>query len=145
MIDLQIHERSYCTCDKCKLICKKVPGILAPGEVERIISRIDDEIDVTDINEVADWAADFFTTDKRFGGIPVIVPIAPCKFFNTLTETCGIHSFAPFGCRVTNACVDGAEYRNEAFRSLMRNIRDDPDYAMLWSKIRCIQKDKGGT
>ncbi len=117
---LDQFERSYCDCRQCTAACKAMPGMVAPGDLDRIMEFCGVTMDTEENWVVAHFAASegaaVVCSDGKTFRIPTIVPKQKpnghCVFLNDDGE-CTIHPVSPFGCRCFNVCETDPE-RNEA-------------------------------
>jgi Fe-S-cluster containining protein len=93
-------ERTKCACAGCKACCKRQPGPLAAGDLERIQNHLglaDDEVGEWF------WASPGALVKDQDGRVTRIGSITPqrrqgkCVFLDD-QERCTIHEVAPFGC-----------------------------------------------
>jgi Fe-S-cluster containining protein len=102
-------NRTTCACDQCTRCCKRQPGALAAGDLDRIVSFVAQRQAVT--LEVAFervkaqlWASPgALVMDTETGQLRRIGSITPqmrrgrCVFLDQ-NDRCSIHPVAPFGC-----------------------------------------------
>jgi len=139
--DLEAYERSYCDCAKCGAACRSMPGMLAPGDMDRIADFCGEDTD--DQNWVtqhfrASEGAMVVTNEGNHCRIPTIVPKqvpgGNCVFLKE--GKCSIHPVSPFGCRVFKVCDDDDEQLdNEKSRSALSCIAGNIDYNMMHHQL----------
>jgi len=139
--DLDAYERSYCDCDKCGAACRAMPGMLAPGDMDKIADFTGGDSDDPE------WVKDHFrasegamvvTSEGNHCRIPTIVPKqmpnGQCVF---LTEDgCSIHPVSPFGCRVFKVCDDDDQnLDNEKSCTALSCVAGNIDYNMMHNQL----------
>jgi Fe-S-cluster containining protein len=93
-------ERTVCACETCKACCKRQPGPLAPGDLERIAEHLG--MTVEDAKQFF-WASpgclvrDGLGETRRIGTITPRYRKGRCVFLDE-NDRCKIHPVAPFGC-----------------------------------------------
>lgn len=125
--------RTTCACRQCVACCKSQPGMLAPGDVERIVAyaRLQPE-DVPRLFRKSPGALVRETTTKRVAWIGTITPRLDhgrCVFL-TEADRCRIHDVAPFGCAYFDMHMDEREGQRRSAWGL-REILNSADYAAL--------------
>lgn len=138
---LQQHERSACACGACRQVCHTQPGMLAPGDLQRICRFLD--IEPTQAFLEANFRAD--GRPARIAGenvqLPVLVPETTeaglCVFLGK-TGKCTIHPVAPFGCSRVNAC-DPPQRRRRAIQTCCNAIARSMRYLNLWTRLAVSQ------
>lgn len=138
---LEQYERTYCDCRKCKVQCHTMPGILAPGDWERIqpvALKLGNIADPDILLEVGESTIDL--PDGTHLTIPAITPAlhnGACIFLNRTNGKCSIHAVAPFGCRVGNSCTDDdSGMIAERTAALLHACHSDPAYNALAEELR---------
>ena len=138
--DLDQFERSYCDCRKCSLTCRYMPGMCAPGDVQKIARYLGEQ-------PSAEWIAKHFEASEgspvRVHGKAVYVPtIVPAQnetngqcVFMTDDGRCSVHPVAPFGCSRINVCQDREGDNDERHRTALQHIALDDTYPQLWVSL----------
>jgi Fe-S-cluster containining protein len=125
--------RTTCACAECVRCCTTQPGMLAPGEWERIVAVIGDA--EARRSFVASPGAQVVSMETgRQYRIGTITPrydrrAKRCVFLDD-HQRCRIHAVAPAGCAYfdTHQSAMEGQRRSQWF---MTEIRDDPEYAAL--------------
>lgn len=93
--------RTKCCCDACVKCCKRQPGPLMPGDLERIAEHRGETVEQAKENF---WASPgSLVKNTATGEVERIGTITPkyrkgrCVFLNE-NDRCSIHEVAPFGC-----------------------------------------------
>jgi Fe-S-cluster containining protein len=99
--------RTRCACTQCVACCKSMPGMLIPGDPERILAHASLPNDA--VLSVQELSRQFFVASEGAQvilrgqpmRIPTIVPAQQsdgrCVFLDA-SGRCTIHAFAPYGC-----------------------------------------------
>lgn len=133
-------SRTVCACADCASHCKRQPGPLAPGDFERIASKM---------QLPAEQAAAFFRAspgalvrDSQTGlprRIGTIVPATTdaggrCVFLDQ-NDQCLIHDVAPFGCAYFDHHMPARiAYPRTVW--YLRAVDASPDYARIRSALK---------
>ncbi len=132
--------RTTCACSKCLAACQSMPGMLIPGDVERIADLL--QIPPEDR---AVWALDHFQASEgalvaqagRAFRIPTVVPAArpdgSCIFL-TSDGRCGVHAQSPFGCAYNDMHQDAATGNRVSaagLRAIAADFAQGGDYGQL--------------
>jgi len=139
--DLEMYERSYCSCGKCSAACKAMPGMLAPGDMDRIAEfrgADTDDPDWVKAHFSASEGALVVTRDGDHCRIPTIVSkqdeAGHCVFLKD--GQCSIHPVSPFGCRVFKVCDhDDQELDNTKSAAALSCIAGNIDYNMMHHEL----------
>ncbi len=133
----ELFPRSECACAGCVACCKAMPGMLIPGDAERI------EIAQPTLspNLVASEGALVVYRGEAMR-IPTIVPAqksdGSCVFLDD-QDRCTIHAVAPYGCshfdtHQSRSGSDGGDARSSA--GLQAIVQDaSGDYVRLWTYL----------
>jgi Fe-S-cluster containining protein len=109
MIQEHNFKRTECACQQCTACCKRQPGSLAPGDLERIAGYIAEKQELTPevaLREVKRqlWASPGgLYKDMLSGKVTRVGTITPrfrrgrCIFLDA-NDRCSIHPVAPFAC-----------------------------------------------
>lgn len=126
----QLFERTTCGCAECIEPCRRQPGPLAPGDLERIAAFLG--------RTLRDIAGSFWASpgaivrDARTQAVRTIGTITPrrragrCVFLSS-DNRCRIHPVAPFGCAYFDMHQSPEEGQRRSFW-LHRTIEADADY-----------------
>lgn len=133
---LEKYEPSSCRCRQCIAACRSKPGMLAPGDIERIAAYVGAEPTGEFVERsfrAADGEMATFGEDRI--KVPTIVPAqhedGRCVFL-TVDERCAIHPAKPFGCSRQNGC----EPENErALEACFGAIADGEEYLEQWTQL----------
>jgi Fe-S-cluster containining protein len=124
--------RTTCACEGCVRCCKRQPGPLAPGDLEKIAAFRSETVEEAKKNF---WASPgSLVRDTRTGEVRRIGTITPryrkgrCVFLNE-KDRCDIHPVSPFGC----ACFDTHMGRDQSLwrSSWLAHATDNPEYQQL--------------
>lgn len=155
MKELTEYEPSSCRCAGCVDQCCSAPGILAPGDLERIAAYVG--ADAGEGGRASGFASVNFEAvepmacievsdnenkphvDELCGKVPWIRPrrhasgirAGRCVFL-TDDDRCSVYSVRPFGCAVCNACEGG---NAAAVDSCLVAIANDLVYLEMWTEI----------
>lgn len=133
------HEQSWCACAACRQFCRASPGILAPGDAERIAAYLGEDCDDEFL------AGNFYPAllpdpDDQRETMPALRPNrgadGKCVFLTGAAgeERCSIHPVAPAGCRRINACEDGKRAVKVA-KTILRLIGRSVRYVRQWQQV----------
>lgn len=129
-------KRTKCGCASCVMHCRRQPGFLVPGDLERITAELratgrEAEIE----NFVASPGA---VIGNRATGktqrVPTITPArkpdGSCAFLDDAGR-CTIHEVAPFGCAYYDDHNITTQEANRRTLWALKLIMDTPNYALL--------------
>lgn len=131
MIDVPF-ARTTCACAECVDCCKRQPGALAPGELERIAEHLGQSVRVTALKFWASPGA--LVGDTKTGRTWRVGTITPrlvrgrCIFLDA-QDRCAIHAVAPFGCAYFDTHMSAAEGQPRG--SWLAKQQMDPAYQSL--------------
>lgn len=99
---LNPFQRTTCACTDCTACCKRQPGFLIPGDLERIASYLGETVEKV---KAYFWSSEGALVQDSNGRQYRIRTITPrydkrkkrCVFL-TDDDKCSIHEVAPFGC-----------------------------------------------
>lgn len=161
--EYQKFESDYCSCDQCSSICKFSPGILIPGDIERIAAHVNEICDDGSVNP--QFMQEVFTVSfgvyhprndsfgnqelsanrnngKRHMLPPIITPDVlgetGCIFYDGEAGKCSIHTVAPFGCKRLSLCNEDDSHA-EKIQFICDQVSEDELYHKQW---RVIAKGK---
>lgn len=133
---LDEFERSSCRCRQCIDTCKTIPGILAPGDLDRIAAYVGADPEgqfLYDNFVVGEDLAQQFGNESL--NVPVIAPAqhpsGRCVFL-THDDRCSIEPVKPFGCSRCNACQGG---NRPAISACLEAIANDMPYLETWTTL----------
>lgn len=143
MTDLRSRfDRTVCDCDKCVAACMHMPGMLAPGDLQRLCPTglSPEESDA--------WLREHFAASPgavvwqqgELVRVPTIVPKirdGGCVFLQD--RRCTIHERAPFGCAFMDMHMNTAEAdrRSRAVLiEIMKDSRRDGNYSRAWHRLQ---------
>jgi Fe-S-cluster containining protein len=93
--------RTSCACEQCVRCCKRQPGPLVPGDLEKIAAHRGETIEEAKKNFWASPGSLVKTLStgevKRIGSITPKYRKGRCVFLDE-NDRCSIHPVAPFGC-----------------------------------------------
>lgn len=137
-MDLHELDRSECSCEMCRAACRHMPGMLIPGDIDRIAECLD-----TTPSE--DFIAKNFRASTGMKAlcqgntvvIPTIVPAqkpnGECVFYSN--GKCTVHKASPFGCshfRVCDNSEEGVRESGGRVRLAANAIANSVDYSLTW-------------
>lgn len=124
--------RTTCGCKGCVSNCRRQPGTLRPGDLERILAHLGEPLSAA---SKYFWSSEgALVANTRTGVQFRIRTITPrydrrkkaCIFLDD-QERCQIHAVAPFACSHFDSHMNAVEgHRRSAW--MMTQIRDDADY-----------------
>lgn len=137
---MELHDldRSECSCAMCQAACRHMPGMLIPGDIDRIAESLD-----TTPSE--DFIAKNFRASNGMkalcqGNLVVIPTIVPaqkpngeCVFYSG--GKCTVHKASPFGCSHFKVCDNSEEGVKESggrVRLAANAIANSVDYSLMW-------------
>lgn len=138
--ELGKFERSYCECGSCKAACRTLPGMLVPGDLQRIGN-------FEGVPPTTEWVREHFEAsegslcevDGKTVRVPVIVPAqrqsGRCIFL-TNDDRCSIHPVAPYGCRIFNVCETPDSDCDHRSAEALACISGEPDYLRIWGMLK---------
>ena len=97
------HARTTCDCEKCRDVCYNSPGVLIPGDCERIAEHLRERVALELFRASPGPMLSCPGSGKTFR-VPVIVPAqfdtseGPHCVFLDEEARCKIHQAAPYGC-----------------------------------------------
>lgn len=133
-----ISERDGCACDKCVAACKTIPGMLAPGDVEAILSHLG----IVDADAIEQFITSHFVGSDgalvsrrgRLFRIPTITPAQQpdgrCVFL-TADDRCEVHAVSPYGCREFNVCSPRSADDDRRVAFALEMMLGSPTYLAL--------------
>ena len=134
--------RTRCACAQCTACCKSVPGMLIPGDPERILAHA--PLPEGTVIAVPDISKRFFAASEgaevvlrgQPARIPTIVPAqrpnGRCVFLDD-SDLCTIHAFAPFGCSHFDMHQSEQEGKERSAAGLCAIVNDRGGaYYALW-------------
>lgn len=140
MSEQHSFNRTTCACEQCRACCKRQPGSLASGDLE----RIQDYLGLQD-DEVKDWfwaSPGALVKDSLTGRVQRVGTITPrfkkgrCVFLDK-DERCTIHQVAPFGCSHFDTHMEPSFAQS---RSLwLVHTQMQPEYQALRNKLPYAQ------
>lgn len=104
-------ERTRCGCFECVSCCKRQPGPLVPGDLERIAAHLGETVEQAKAHFVA--SAGSLVAERNTGRVIRIGSITPrsdggrCVFLDG-QDLCRVHPVAPFGCAYFDMHMDMA-------------------------------------
>lgn len=123
-------ERTTCACADCVSCCRKQPGALAPGDLERIAQHLGKPLDEV---KPLFWASpgplvgNLATGRKwRIGSITprYVVDQKRCIFLDN-QDRCSIHAVAPAGCSIFDVHMTAEEARPRSTWLAREQMRED--------------------
>jgi Fe-S-cluster containining protein len=121
-------SRTTCACAECVACCKRQPGPLAPGDLERIAEHRGETVEVAKAHFWASGGAlvQDQTTGRQFriGSITPRLVRGRCVFLDA-DDRCSIHSVAPFGCAYFDTHMTAAEGQRRGAWLARRQLDDD--------------------
>lgn len=139
--------RHKCRCWECQVFCLHMPGMLIPGDVDRIMCAID----VPD-GEFEQWVESTFCASRGAlviaDGQPVRIPtIVPqqkpdgsCVLLDGANR-CMVHAVAPFGCAYLDPHLD-ADEADRRVQAALHCCADD--YIALYRQGGYLKEREGG-
>jgi len=133
--------RTVCACETCRSPCHYLPGMLAPGDIERIAAHLSKSAAaVESLLRASPGALVSGSENDRMPAlrIPCIVPKSMeggmrCVFLDS-EGRCIVHPVAPFGCSHFDSHMDDAESERRG-RALLRAAAVDQDYQATWQRL----------
>lgn len=147
--ELQQFEQSrQCQCDKCAEQCVTHPGVLAPGDLERIAAEL--SLDPTSPAFLAMFSAREdgppAQVDGQYRCTNVIRPRmrrGRCVFLRD-DGTCHVNKVKPFGCRVTLPCNHNNSHLSiNACHRLIEILVSSWQHAVQWAMVHNIGATRG--
>ncbi len=132
-------ERTVCDCDECSAHCKACPGMLIPGDIERIAEYRETEV----VNVLTHLHASPGAVVMKAGQlyrIPTIVPatlsLGHCAFSEWPwgDPVCTIHDVAPYGCAYFDSHMPRAE-GDQRSRAGLVAIMQSEAYRATWQTL----------
>jgi Fe-S-cluster containining protein len=135
------YPRTVCDCEECRRPCFHLPGMLAPGDLERISDYLamplSESLPMFRASPGAKVAKQTATGLHVFR-IPTIVPAQDdrgrCVFLQS-DERCRIHAVAPYGCTHFDWHMD-REVADPRSAACLRAILDDTWYQEYGHTLR---------
>ncbi|GMU20595.1 MAG: hypothetical protein AMXMBFR13_06920 [Phycisphaerae bacterium] len=131
-------NRTVCACSKCRSFCKIIPGMLAPGDPERIAEYLG--ISSIEVNGRLLASPGAIVVHRYTGSVGRIHTIVPertaegvCVFLDE-QERCTIHPVAPFGCAYLDDHLPAREGNRRSSAALQEIIRS-PWYEARWMRL----------
>lgn len=126
-------DRTTCACSECVGCCKRQPGPLVPGDLERIAAFRGESVEEAKKNF---WASPGALVKDGAGRTSRIGTITPkwdrrkkrCVFLDD-NDRCQIHSVAPFGCAYFDTHQTPAEAHDRSIWTARQQM--DPEYQQL--------------
>ena len=145
MTKLNQFERTSCDCHQCQAACKHMPGMLAPGDIDRIAEYVG--VDMADEKPADSFIRNNFRASDGAvvvsDGIPFQIPtVVPAQrengrcVFLTEDDRCSIHPVAPFGCSQFNVCDGPSRDAGRRSSACLQEIVVSIDYHMLWNWLK---------
>lgn len=136
--------RTSCACKGCIACCKRQPGPLAPGDLERIADFLGAPVD--DVKGLF-WASPGALVKNGYGDTKRIGTITPrfdrrlkrCVFLDD-KDHCKIHPVAPFGCSHFDVHMSWTEAHERSVWLAARQM--DADYQKLRNTLPYAQHHK---
>jgi Fe-S-cluster containining protein len=133
---MNVFNRTKCACADCVSCCKRQPGPLIPGDLERIAAYLGETVDEAKRHFVASGGA--VVKNIATGTLTRIGSITPdsldgrCVFLDQ-NDRCKIHEVAPAGCAYfdTHMNIDAAMPRSLRMVELQKR----PDYQRLRDQL----------
>src|SRR5262252_116362 len=143
MEKLSNFNRTVCACETCRKCCKRQPGALIPGDLERIARHM--QITPEEAKKYF-WASPgSLVRDTSTGRVHRIGTVTPqtrkgrCVFLDD-HERCTIHAVAPFGCAYFDTHMG---HRAAHPRSVwLAHAQCDPEYQKLRDALPYAQSYK---
>ena len=133
--------RTYCDCERCSRFCTTIPGMLIPGDVERIAEHLDmSPVEVEEAYLDASPGAVVSCIENgllRTYRIRTIVPRTiggRCVFLDP-HGACQIYSVAPYGCSHFDDHMSSDEV-NERSKAGLIEIVQSAEYSESWGRLR---------
>lgn len=128
--------RTSCACDQCKKFCRRQPGSLVPGDLDRIAAFL--KLSVEEASKYFCASPGSIVKDSSDGQAWRIGTICPktkggrCVFL-TPDNKCSIHPVSPFGCSHFSAHMnDAVAYPRTVY---MTRLQQDPEYQAQRDKL----------
>ena len=142
------YERTICDCAKCKRPCHAMPGMLIPGDIERIAGYLGHRLEAVLAEVLASPGALVGTRTPlgiQMGRVPTIVPATRkgrCVFFKE-DGKCAIHPVAPYGCGWFDFHMSEAE-GDERSKAALRAILTSHSYLEVWIELWLLGRRSPG-
>jgi len=142
------YERTICGCSKCRRPCRTMPGMLIPGDLERIAEYLNHPIKAVLGEVLASPGALVGTRTPfgiRMGRVPTIVP-ATCKgrcVFLEEDDQCAVHLVAPYGCSHFDFHMSKVE-GDERSEAALRAILTSRSYLEVWKELWLLGRRSPG-
>ena len=139
-------ERTVCDCPDCSRHCTSCPGMLIPGDMERMAEHLGVYPHIYLANGLLASPGAVVVVQGSICRIPTIVPAMAsygkagkrCVFLNT-DDTCKVHPVAPYGCAYFDDHMSGAEgdqRSKAALLSILRSASYQRVWGLLWQDGR---------
>ena len=141
--------RTTCDCDGCQIGCRTMPGMCAPGDIERIAATRSPFMREAWIEEhfVASEGAKVGRLNDRGGidvfQIPTITPAqrpnGECVFYEN--GRCSIHAVSPIGCALVDvhqSKEEGDAVVHPALAEIAADGQADGPYRRLWQHLKAL-------
>ena len=133
--------RTVCACTKCQTACTTMPGMLAPGDLDRIAEALGKTVPMI-LNRFCASPGAIIGRMTRDGPsmfrIPTIVPAQDetgrCVFLDS-DNRCRIHAVAPYGCSHFDWHMP-REVADPRSAACLRAIMADPAYQAAWHYLK---------
>ncbi len=134
-------KRTVCACSKCVACCKRQPGPLAPGDVERIEAFLGEPVEKYLVASRGSLVKNLLTGIARWvGTITPRFAKGRCVFLD-VDDRCKIHPVAPFGCAYFDTHQGNSEGQRRVW--FIKRIQESAEYRALRAKLPLAQKNKG--
>lgn len=129
-------SRTSCACAECVACCKRQPGPLVTGDMERIADYLGVPLDHAKLLFKASRGALILYKGKVVR-VPTITPKqhpdGSCIFLDE-HDRCSIHPVSPFGCAYFDPHMDKAEGNRRARLAIMDQSK--PEYQALREELK---------
>jgi Fe-S-cluster containining protein len=136
-------SRTKCACEQCVGCCKRQPGPLIPGDLERIAALRGESVEEAKANFWASPGAlvKHLSTGKvqRIGTITPRYRKGRCVFLDE-HDRCSIHEAAPFGCAFFDTHMSNVTAQPRSV--FAAQAAEDPEYQELRNSLPYAQHYK---
>jgi len=130
-----MFSRTVCDCDQCKSCCKRQPGHILPGQMEKIADYLKQSLDEV---KKKFWASPGARVQDSKTGLQYQIGTITPRFdrrkkacvFLTDDGQCSIHVVAPFGCSHFDTHMTGTEGQRRAVWGMTQILESD-EYTKL--------------